>query len=435
MILKNYKYINEPYYGFFRIDYQGGILIVLSILLSVITVNLGFSKYFYKLIEIPIKIGIGDKLISYNLKYWVNEFLMSIFFFLMGLALKREIIFFRSNFKKSIPIILTVFICFFIPYISIKLIFREFKINEILYVFSTDILIIMFILNLFSSKVTSDLKSYIISYSIIMNTLLLILIMKENGRDFNLYYFLIGISLFIYLVFFNIIKIKLTVIYVILAITIVVMLYKAGLNLSCTALFVALIIPANRKIRIKNFYNLINENLKLFTSKDEKKTFLTNEQIMAIDRMKIALDKVQGPLEYLEHSLHNFVIYFILPLFIFINTGTFFGNFRFNNYSNIIYLNVFTLFVKSLSFFLCIMILKLIKIENPFSGNFFKNIAISFISSAGFIVSIFILLHSSNNDLFVSFSKIGILITMFTSIFLGSIFMILSERKNNNKKF
>jgi len=431
MILSDKKYFNEPYYGFFRINYKGGLIILFSIILSIVTVNTGMSKYFYRFVELPFKIGFGNILIDHSFKSWVNNFIMPFFFFLMGLALKRELIFLNNNLKKSIPLMITISLFLFLPLIFIKTFFKKFIISEILYLLATDIILVMFVLNIFSAKINSEIKSYILSFSIIINTILMILIIRDHNREFNFYYFLMALSVFVYLIFFNIIKIKLTIIYLILAFIIIFLFYIAGLNLSSISLLVAFIIPVNRKIRIKNFYNLINENMKFFSSRDEKKVFLTNDQIIAIDRMKIALDKVQGPLQYIEHSLHNLVVYLILPIFVFINLGFSLDFGKNLSFVNIFILNFFVLLIKSLAFWLSIQFIKFLKLENPFPDNILFNISISFISSINLILAIFLLINTNSNVLIITTSKISILICCLIAIFLGVIFLFFSKKLEN----
>jgi NhaA family Na+:H+ antiporter len=88
MVIKNISSIND----FFKLESAGGILLIISAVLAIIFANSPFSGYYDLLLDTPVEIRIGALEIAKPLLLWVNDGLMAVFFLLVGLELKRELV-------------------------------------------------------------------------------------------------------------------------------------------------------------------------------------------------------------------------------------------------------------------------------------------------------------------------------------------------------
>ncbi len=95
------NYPNTFITSFFRLESAGGILLFLSAVLAIILANSFLEPYYQLFLTIPVEIRIGALNISKNLLLWINDGLMAIFFFLVGLELKRELIEGELSDKKT----------------------------------------------------------------------------------------------------------------------------------------------------------------------------------------------------------------------------------------------------------------------------------------------------------------------------------------------
>ena len=87
MIKNNNSYIKD----FFKLESAGGIVLMLAAIVAVIFSNTPLVKYYNLLLSTPVEVSIGDLQIAKPLLLWINDGLMTIFFFLVGLELKREV--------------------------------------------------------------------------------------------------------------------------------------------------------------------------------------------------------------------------------------------------------------------------------------------------------------------------------------------------------
>lgn len=82
----------EPINKFLHFENSGGIVLFLSVLIALVWANSPWSEAYHHLWETDFSIGFADNLLAYSLHHWVNDGLMAVFFFVVGLELKREII-------------------------------------------------------------------------------------------------------------------------------------------------------------------------------------------------------------------------------------------------------------------------------------------------------------------------------------------------------
>src|SRR5690606_16977326 len=86
------KKIVRPFEQFFAEEASGGILLIAATLVSMIWVNSPWMEGYFSLWEKKLSIGLGDFLLSKPLAIWVNDALMAVFFFFVGLEIKREML-------------------------------------------------------------------------------------------------------------------------------------------------------------------------------------------------------------------------------------------------------------------------------------------------------------------------------------------------------
>ena len=163
---------------------------------------------------------------------------------------------------------------------------------------------------------------------------------------------------------------------------------------------------------------------------NNNKHLLSEDEINNIDNLDDLTFKVRSPLQFLEHKLHSFTAYLILPIFAFANAGVVIStsyNFNFSLMSNIA---ISLFFGKLLGITLfCYLGLKLKVTQLPSGVNFKQIIGIASIAGVGFTMSIFIDNLAFAGDLIsINSAKVGILIGSFTSGLLGFLILRFSSK-------
>ena len=86
------NYIANPFERFFKKETSSGILLLAATVIALLIANTGFYDIYYDILHKKLTVGLGDAEISKTLILWINDGLMAIFFFVIGLEIKREIV-------------------------------------------------------------------------------------------------------------------------------------------------------------------------------------------------------------------------------------------------------------------------------------------------------------------------------------------------------
>lgn len=188
---------------------------------------------------------------------------------------------------------------------------------------------------------------------------------------------------------------------------------KSGIHPTIAGILLALSIPVRQKISEFTYAEKLNEIVGKITS--EKATndlpLLTHKQIEQIDNLQDWTDRVQSPLQQLEHRLHNWVAFFIMPLFAFSNAGVSFGDQSAINSNLAISIAISLLLGKLLGvglFSFASIKLKLASL--PLNVSLQQILGVSLLAGVGFTMSLFIgNLAFTDNAIFLNSAKIGII--------------------------
>ena len=228
----------------------------------------------------------------------------------------------------------------------------------------------------------------------------------------------------IVLVISNIIGIRNTMYYAIIGIGGLWLAFlMSGVHATIAAVLAAMTIPADVKITEK-FYS---EKLKNLLVKFEKaipnnKSTLTNDQLHIIDDVRSYSIKALTPLQKLEHAMHPFVAFVVMPIFAFSNAGVVLSDGMFSQLNTPVFLGVFLGLIvgKVLGVFGFISLLVKLKwVKLPEGMNKSHLLGVAFLSAIGFTMSLFIGGLAFRNQEFMMQAKIGVLFASIVASFIG----------------
>lgn len=428
------KILITPFQKFVKIESFGGILLFSATIIALIWANSPYSHIYESLWQYKIGINTQNFELTKPLISWINDGLMAIFFFLIGLEIKRELLIGELNsFRKAASPLLAAFGGMLVPVVLFIILNRNPETSHGWGIpMATDIAFSLAIIKLLGNRVPLSIKVFLTAFAIVddIGAVLVIAVFYNAGIKWLLIIY--ALVLLLILTFLSFREIYARYIILLFGIIIWYLFLKSGIHPTVAGVLLAFTIPIKQKIDVKTYTEKlcgIVDDIKL--SADNKSHLLTNEQIEHLDNLEDLTNKFQSPLQHLEHRLHNWVAYFIMPLFALSNAGVVFSTDMNLDYSLITTITIclFTgniIGVTLMSF----LGVKLRLTELPKDVNYRQILGIAFLAGVGFTMSIFIAnLAFVENTAFIDSAKVGILLGSFISGLTGYTILRLSSKK------
>lgn len=323
------RVIVTPFQRFLATESSGGILLIFFTILAMLWANSPWSESYFTLWSSKFTIGFGEWALSKELLLWVNDGLMAIFFFLVGLEIKREVLVGElSSFKQaSLPFFAAIGGMVFPALIFIALQGEQPGAEGWGIPMATDIAFSLGILSLLGSRIPVSMKIFLTAFAIVDDIGAVLVIALFYSNEVYLTALYIALGLFLILIIFNFLRVRKKILYALVGIVIWYFFLKSGLHPTIAGIMIAFTIPITSRIRTRQFIENMEDNLLVFRDNDtHEEKLLTYEQLSSVDDIERAAEHVQPPLQQLEHNLHGFVAYFILPVFALANAGVALGD-------------------------------------------------------------------------------------------------------------
>ncbi len=422
------NFIKEPLSKFIKLETSSSIFLFIATVSALVIANSPLGNRYLDFWNNYITISLPGFELSKPVLKWINDGLMAVFFFLIGLEIKREIISGElSDFKKaSLPILAAVGGMLFPALIFTVLNYGEPGSQGWGISIATDIAFSLGILQLLGKKVPLSLKIFLMAFAIIDDLGAVLVIALFYSSDLVWIYIGIGLIIVAALMILSAKGYYSKYFFFLMGAIVWVLFLKSGIHATIAGVLLALTIPLNRKINTKSFYNDAKDAIDMFLADCSKVTdetkILTKNQLAAIDELEDISEKTAPPLQYLEHSLHGWVSYVIMPLFAFANAGVVFsvaGDFNFSLSSNIAIALVAgkTLGIFTVSF----LAIKLKISELPKNVSFKMLAGISILGGLGFTMSLFINNLAFTDQGMIDAAKMGVLLGSLVAGTLGYI--------------
>ncbi|WP_053992393.1 Na+/H+ antiporter NhaA [Mangrovimonas sp. TPBH4] len=423
-----------PIAKFVKIESLSGVLLFTATIAALIWANSPYATSYQKIWTHHIGFEIGSFELSKPLSLWVNDGLMAIFFFLIGLEIKREILLGELNSlkKASLPIFAAVG-GVFIP-IGLFLFLNKDSMTADGWgiPMATDIAFSLAILQLLGDRVPLSLKIFLTAFAIVddLMAVLAIAIFYSHHID----WVLIGYALLVLLVlvalsarrYFNM------YIYTLCGTLVWLLFLKSGIHPTIAGVLVALIIPIRRKHPLKDSLEDLDDfTKKLHRTSNDGGEMLSKRQLYLMDGLQDWITNAQSPLQQLEHNLHGWVAYFIIPIFAFANSGIPLSGSNTGDMSLAINLALALLIGKSLGVIsFSFLGVKLGLAALPKGIRFKHIVGVSLLAGVGFTMAIFIAnLAFEEEPNFIELSKLGILSGSLIAGLLGYLFLRFTTSK------
>lgn len=427
------RFINEEAYG--------GIFLIIATIIALFWANSTFyESYHYIWHEYKVGFVWGDIDLVASLHHWINDGLMALFFFVVGLEIKREIMGgeLSSMKKASLPIAAAIGgMVLPATFYAIAVINYPEYINGWGIPMATDIAFALGLLAMLGSRVPLNLKIFLTALAIAddLGAVMVIAIFYTESIDYNELLYA-GLCLAI-MIIANLSGVRRTIFYAIIGFAGVwIAFIYSGVHATIAGVLIALTIPARTKIGETDYIDKLSHYLNKFKLEkpDDKSTLLTKQQVHLISDIEDLNKKAHTPLQKLEHALHPVTAYFILPVFALSNAGVHIDGKIIDLLVHPISLGIIAGLVlgKWLGITLFSMLVVKFKFASlPEGVNWTQIRGVAFLAGIGFTMSMFISDLAFKDEEFKQIAKVGIMAASVTSAIIGMIWLSLSPKKNN----
>ncbi|NRA51788.1 MAG: Na+/H+ antiporter NhaA [Phaeodactylibacter sp.] len=405
----------SPMEKFIKIESLSGILLFAATIIAVAWANSPFGDTYQAIWGYELGVQMTNFELIKPVILWINDGLMAIFFFLIGLEIKRELSVGELNSaKKAIfPFFAAVGGIAF-PAVVFLLVNKD---PETLagwaIPMATDIAFSLAIMKLLGDRVPLNLKVFLTAFAIVddLGAVLIIALFYSSGIKWMLI-----VAAFILLGLLFLLTMRgLYSKYLLLVVGVIVWLLflKAGIHPTIAGVLLAFTVPIHRKINVPEFMDALDElQVKIRKAPAGKNGLLSKDQIKYIDNLDDWATEVQSPLQRMEHKLHNWVAYVIMPIFALSNAGVTIGTDTVLNTNLILGIALALIVGKAVGVFLMSnLALKLGISQLPEGVKNLQILGVSFLAGVGFTMSIFIAnLAFSGQPALLDSAKVGILI-------------------------
>jgi Na+:H+ antiporter, NhaA family len=315
----------KPVNRFIKNESTGGIILFASALVAIIWANSPWSETYHHLWEYEFNIGFEGFMISKSLHHWINDGLMAMFFFVIGLELKREIMAGElSEPRNAILPIAAAIGGMVVPALLYIVINQQLpEIHGWGIPMATDIAFALGVLALLGKRIPLSLKIFITALAIADDLGAVLVIAFFYTSHISFLNLSIGVGFLAVLIGANLLGVRNATFYGVVGIFGVWLAFLlSGVHSTIAGVLAALTIPARTKIDEIDF----TKKLKTYTNEflqipPNDVTLLEREQVYVIEKIKDLTKAADTPLQRLEHGLHGLVALVVMPLFALANAG------------------------------------------------------------------------------------------------------------------
>jgi len=320
----------KPFREFMQYEAAGGLLLISCVIIALLVSNLPFSSIYLLLWETEVGISVGSFSLLQPVIFWVNDVLMVIFFFLIGLEIKREVLIGElSTPENAIAPIIGAIGGMIVPALVYLVINPPGTsgANAWAIPIATDIAITLGILSLFGKRIPTSLKIFVTTLAIVDDIGGVIVIALVYSHGISLVNLGIAVGIFLLLIVMNRLEIRQTLPYAILGAFLWIEFLLSGVHPTIAGILIAISIPATTKINIQEFNEISGELVRRLqaTTRHDPDDIDISLFLNTTKTLEIACKDVETPLRQAEHALTKWLAFVIIPIFALANAGVAFA--------------------------------------------------------------------------------------------------------------
>lgn len=416
----------DAFQYFFTKISHGGFLLFSAAVLAFIWSNVDAHSYHHFWHQ-KFSLDLAGHRLTYTLHHWVNDALMTIFFFTVGLEIKREILVggLSDPRKAALPVFAAVGGMVVPALVYVLFTFGNEGGSGWGIPMATDIAFSLAVLSLLGTKIPFTVRLFLTAFAIADDLGAILIIALFYTPSIDVTYLFYGLLFIAGLAVLNYAWVRYPLPYVVLGLGLWFVIAKSGLHATIAGVVVAMFIPSIGRFNTDIFLRMVREHLEEIKCENGNcgYTIMVDRQHQqSIQAIHLACKEVETPLQKMEHAMSSWVAYLILPLFALANAGVVLSGIDLPAalfHPVALGVGLGLSLGKPLGIFLfTYMAVKLFKIPLIENINWMHVLGIGCLGGIGFTMSLFISALSFSEPIMQEYAKIGII--------LGSILASLS---------
>jgi len=422
---------------FFKKEASSSILLMATTVMALIWANSFLSHTYHELWHTDFSLVLGRYHITKSLGHWIDDGLMTFFFFTVGLEIKRELMVgaLASLKKAMFPAAAAVGGMLFPGLVYLIFNYGTDTIGGWGIPMATDIAFALGAIAIFGKRLPIELRIFLTAFAIADDLGAVFVIALFYTKEIVWGYLIICIFFIAALAVANLLWIRWTVLYGLLGLGIWFAVLGSGVHPTVAGIVTALFIPARGRYDTERFVRTVNDIMGSFRCEEEDCGYtilLNRDHLNAVHALEVACHDVETPLQQLEHVLHPWVAFGVLPLFALANAGLTLGGMDLSGaLTHPVSLGIVLGLVvgKPLGVVLFSYVAVKTGLADLPTGVRWKDIiGAGMLGGIGFTMSLFISGLSFDSQLLLDYAKLGILLGSVLSGLAGITFLALSLR-------
>jgi len=317
----------NPVHQFLRIEAAGGILLLGCTLVALVWANSPWAAGYEHFWHSDLTVSFGDRVFRMSLGHFVNDGLMAIFFFVVGLEIKRELLVgeLASLRKASVPIAAAIggMLAPALIYVIVIAARGGHGYQGWAVPMATDIAFALGVMAMLGRRVPLSLKVFLTALAIVDDIGAVIVIALFYTSEISFLALGLATGMIVVSAVANRLGVRTPLVYAGIGLVMWLLLLQSGVHATIGGVLLALTIPASMRIKGTKFSAFARSMVDTFDEAGgHEKDILTNPRRQsAVGALQQACEHVQTPLNRLEHGLHPWVAFTIMPIFALANAG------------------------------------------------------------------------------------------------------------------
>ncbi len=317
--------VREGFAEFLHLEVAGSIVLLLATLIALVMANTGLSHWWAEVWHVEIGLSFGGAEFSQSALHWIDDGLMALFFFVIGLEIKREILVGELSTlrKATLPIMAAVG-----GMLAPALIYAAFNHGGEAaqgwgIPMATDLAFALGVLALLGSRVPSGLKVFMAALAIADDIGAVLVIALFYTSEIFTGWLLLGAGLLLVLVLFNVLQIESPIPYAFVGTAVWFCFFNSGVHATIAGVLIALTIPSRSRMDPMEFVRWARGKIDEIEALEVPGAHVLDSPDQQVCAQELSAEArwVQAPLQRMEHGILPISTFIILPLFALANAG------------------------------------------------------------------------------------------------------------------
>jgi len=315
----------SPFVRFAKMESASGVLLLASMIAALIWANSPWAEIYHAIWNAHVTVGLGQFALTETLHEWINDGLMAVFFFLVGLEIKREVLIGElSSLRQAAFPLLAAIGGAILPAVFYLFIAQSGDAQKGWAIpMATDIAFVLGVLAILGNRIPASLKIFVTALAIADDLIAVLVIAFFYTGRIHLISLALGLAGVALGFAANQLGIRKPAVYATIGVFVWYLVLKSGVHATVAGVLLAFTIPARTYINRDSFL----KRSRWLIDRFEAAFPHSSEAYSVVHMMESQLGLVASPLHRMEHSLHPWISFAIMPLFAFANSGVrIFGN-------------------------------------------------------------------------------------------------------------